>query len=115
MIKNAFIEANGSSPALFDPNNSREWNILQQHFSSGIRQSELASVAIVLSQQLQLTHLSREAKRTFVPLIQWFHNNWAKIEPVLPFIQLFDDDLNPISGEVQKLKMKRKSPKKCKQ
>ena len=46
--------------------------------------------------------------------MEWFHINWEKIQPVLPFIHLIDNDFNPISGEVQQLKLRRKPPTKIK-
>lgn len=74
---------------------------LQITFSAGITRRELLSVATVISLFVRLPPISHEAKRTFVPLIKWFSSNYYQIAPILPYIQLVDQEGNQISLKVQ--------------
>jgi hypothetical protein len=74
----------------FNFEKSVAWDALTHHFSSGVRHRELCSVALVLSHCFGFTTISRDARRSYPVLIKWFHDNWAIIEPVLPFVALRD-------------------------
>lgn len=79
--------------------NTIEYATLIQRFSSGVRLHELNSIATILSSILSgVKEPSRDEKRSFPLLIEWFHNNWELISPVLPCIQLRDENNQIIDG-----------------
>lgn len=79
--------------------NSIEYRTLIQMFSSGVRLHELNSIATILSSLLSgVKEPNRDTKRSFPLLIQWFHANWELILPVLPCIQLRDENNQVIDG-----------------
>lgn len=80
--------------------NSFEYRTLIRMFSSGVRLHELNSIATILSSLLSsVKEPSRDTKRSFPLLIQWFHDNWDLIYPVLPCIQLRDENDQVIDGK----------------
>ena len=94
----------GESPISF--RNSPEWKYIQVHFSSGITQTELLSIVEVITANFDIPPPTHQQKRRFNLLIlQWFHDNWAKISQVLPYITLYDDNFNQISA-IRELKPK---------
>lgn len=83
----------------FSFENSIEYRTLLQKFSSGVRLPELCSVAKILCTILSgLIEPSRDQKRSFPLLIEWYHNYWDLISPVLPLIQLRDEKDQVIDG-----------------
>ena len=85
----------------FDYSTCPQWLYLQAKFSTGIRFRELKSIANIIQITLQLPPLSRNQKRSFPLLIKWFCTNWDKIQPILDYISLYDDNLTQISGQSQ--------------
>ena len=86
-----------SKDSIDQPFNSQVWITLQRYFSSGIRVTELKSIAKFLQFYLNLPFISRKALRSCPLLIKWFEDNWSKIYPFLPYISLLDDNLQPIN------------------
>lgn len=83
----------------FSYKNSIEYNTLIQKFGSGARLPELCSVAQILSMMSgSIPEPSRDAKRSFQGLYEWFHYNWELILPFLPFIHLRDENDQIIDG-----------------
>lgn len=80
--------------------NSFEYRTLIQMFSSGVRLHELNSIATILSSLLSgVKEPNRDTKRSLPLLIQWFHDNWDQISPILPCIQLRDENNQVIDGK----------------
>lgn len=83
----------------FSYHNSVEYKTLIQRYSSGVRLPELCSLAKILSSILfGIIEPSREERRSFPLLIEWYHNYWSLIEPVLPYIQFRDENNQVIDG-----------------
>lgn len=80
------------------PDQSRVWTILKWHFSSGIRLKELASISIILSSIIKIQQPTRDERRSFPLLLNWFSLNWMLIEPLLPIINLRDSSDQIIDG-----------------
>lgn len=79
--------------------NSIEYKTLIQRYSSGVRLPELCSLAKILSTILSgVVEPSREEKRSFPLLIEWYHTYWDVISPMLPYIQLRDENNQVIDG-----------------
>lgn len=90
----------------FSYKNSEEYRILIQTFSSGATLKELCSIAIILTRiNPEIKEPCRDAKRNFPLLMEWYHYNWCLIYPILPFIQLRDENMNVINGERELLEM----------
>ena len=107
------IEAKSKKFSYFD---TFQWEILQQKFSTGITIKELTSIAVIISNacpNLKLTKITRETKRTFSSLIQWFIDNWDAVYPILSYITLYDDSGNEInsSAELPTLRYRPRQPK----
>lgn len=84
----------------FSYKDSNEYRILIQNFSSGVRLKELCSVAIVLCKIVSgIKEPNRDEKRNLSLLIEWYHNNWSLVYPMLPFINLRDENNEIINGE----------------
>lgn len=68
-------------------------------FSSGVRLHELNSIATIVSSLLSgVKEPNRDTKRSFPLLIQWFHDNWEQVYPMLSCIQLRDENNQVIDG-----------------
>lgn len=80
------------------PDQLRIWSILKWHFSSGIRLKELASISIILSSLIKIPQPSRDERRSFPLLLNWYSANWILIEPLLPMINLRDSKDQIING-----------------
>jgi hypothetical protein len=65
------------------------WKVMTRRFGGNIKHPELVSMAEVLSSHACIT-LDRDAKRRKSVLVKWFQENWASIEPYLPYIVLED-------------------------
>lgn len=92
--------ANKLGDDVFSYEKSDEYRILVQTFSSGATLKEYVSIATILSTLLpQVKEPSRTEKRSFVLLMKWFKENWELIFPVLPFIQLRDENKKVIDGQ----------------
>lgn len=64
-----------------------------QQFSSGVRLQELTSIAYILTSIIPLLNSpNRNEKRSYTALLTWFYNNWNMINPILPMIQLRDEN-----------------------
>ena len=106
IIDLALIESHGLGPEAkiiakelshFDYQKSYAWQQLQLHFSSGVRFSELKSIASILIMNFPyLPPLSRSAVRSAPILIKWYNDNWKLIAPILPYIKMIDSDFNVI-------------------
>lgn len=83
----------------FSYKNSIEYKTLIQRYSSGVRLPELCSLAKILSSiLLGVLEPTRDEKRSFQLLINWYHKYWDLIVPVLPFLQLRDENNQIIDG-----------------
>lgn len=81
-------------------------NVLIQQFSSGVRLQELTSVALILSSIIPLLPSpDRNEKRSYKALLGWFNRFWDLILPVLPMIQLRDENYQVINGRREILEM----------
>ena len=85
----------------FDFEQTPQYKILQQHFSTGISLPELRSLAHIIQQIYHLDPIDRETNRSVSLMIQYFIKYWALIEPLLPYIQILDDNMQPINGNRQ--------------
>jgi hypothetical protein len=79
--------------------NCEEFRVLQSKFSSGVRFTELKSIAAVLASLADLAPPDRETKRQYVLLINWFRIHWRFVAPFLPLVQLRDEFGVPITGQ----------------
>lgn len=96
----------------FSYENSVEYRVLIQTFSSGARLKELASIAIIISKIIpDIKEPSRDEKRNFPLLIGWYHDNWELVYPILPFINLRDENNEIIDGKRELMDMKSNSKK----
>jgi hypothetical protein len=73
-------------------------HFLRSQFSSGIRFNELKSIAKIAIMLTNVEPPTRAMKRHFPQMIQWFHNNWDRLAPIMPCIQLRDEHYFPIDG-----------------
>lgn len=81
-------------------------NVIVQQFSSGVRLQELTSVAIILSSIIPLLPSpDRNEKRSYNALLGWFHKYWDMISPILPLIQLRDENNMVINQRRELLEM----------
>jgi hypothetical protein len=76
----------------FDYQSSEAWRALTQHFSSGIRHKELISIAFLITEWFHVPKIPRDARRSYPMLVKWFQDNWATIQPILPLINIRDDE-----------------------
>ena len=58
---------------------------------------EIVCVAQVLSTFYNVPGPNRDAKRSFALLLEWFHKNWSTIRPLLPKVNLLDENFKPIN------------------
>lgn len=99
-IPNGFSRKRKIVKNSFSYKNSEEYRVLIQTFSSGATLKELCSIAIILTKiNPEIKEPCRDAKRNFPLLMEWYHYNWCLIYPILPFIQLRDENKNVINGE----------------
>lgn len=80
----------------FDYKSSVTWKKIQNLFSTGIRHTELISIAQVLMHISDVPKISRSCHRSFPVLIKWFDDNWDKIESYIYNISLLDENKNKI-------------------
>jgi hypothetical protein len=78
---------------------TEEFQALQAMFSSGVTLKELRSIGIVAASHTNIKPPPRTCKRTLPSMVQWFRENWSTIGPLLPFIQLRDENNIPIDGQ----------------
>jgi hypothetical protein len=78
--------------------NWEEFRFLQMKFSTGVTLRELSSIAMIVSSFAAVQPPSRDAKRRFPSLLQWFRDSWSAIAPFLPFVQLLDEKGLAIDG-----------------
>lgn len=102
------LQATGLCPTNFT--DTYQWKVLQQHFSASATRHELLSIARILSTIMPLTKLPRMATRNTPCLVSWYIENWASIEPVLPYVHLYDDSYNEINLRNQCLSLKLPKP-----
>lgn len=74
----------------FDWRHSIAWQELTAQFGARLTQSELISIAELVSAHIKLK-LDRDAKRRKTVLIKWFQEHWIVIYPILGMISLNDD------------------------
>jgi hypothetical protein len=79
-----------------EPRCSEVLGLLQVRFSTGVSLCELRSVALVLCTLANLPSPSRECKRRFELMVQWFVSNWMAIVPWISLVQLRDSEGRPI-------------------
>jgi hypothetical protein len=73
----------------FNSKDTSVWKAITQRFGNNIKQPELLSMAQVLASHANIK-LDRDAKRRKCVLVKWFEENWAAIEPYLPYVVLED-------------------------
>jgi hypothetical protein len=71
----------------FDWRASPAWGQLNCLFGPRLSQSELVSIAELVSEPLKLK-LDRDARRRKAVMIKWFEENWSYIVPLLHFVVL---------------------------
>jgi hypothetical protein len=86
-----------------------EFQALRLKFSTGVRLTELKSIAMVLSMLAHVKPPTREMNRSHSLLMQWYHDCWTEILPFLSVVQLRDSYDVPIDGqrEIVDRRMKR--------
>ena len=81
----------------FNITNSRAWKEICQRYGPSLNQTELLSLAEVISMNLSLK-VDREAKRRKEVLIKWYDENFDEIRPFLDYVILEDVDGNQFVG-----------------
>jgi hypothetical protein len=76
-----------------------EFHFLQAKFSTGVRLSELKSIAAILARITGFPGPSRDAKRSYILTVKWFKDNWKWVLPWLPLVQLKDARNMVIDGQ----------------
>jgi hypothetical protein len=76
----------------------REFRELQLKFSTGVRFTELKSIAVILSMLARVKPPTREMNRNHALLMQWYCDSWAWIFPFFSVIQLRDRYDVPVDG-----------------
>jgi hypothetical protein len=76
----------------------KELYALQLKFSTGVRFTELKSIARVLAMLAQLPPPSRATNRRWSKLMKWYGKHWDELVPFLPSVQLRDENEVPIDG-----------------
>ncbi|KAK8834168.1 hypothetical protein M9Y10_011661 [Tritrichomonas musculus] len=71
----------------FDPKNCFVWKKFCEKFGSSLSQTELISIAEVISSNIGVK-VDREAKRRKEILIKWFDENSEKIIPFIDFLRI---------------------------
>jgi hypothetical protein len=66
------------------------WRIIRVTFGSGVNLKELTSIAEIMCLLSGLRRPSRDTRRSFPALVQWYEVNWGQISPFLPIVQLRD-------------------------
>jgi hypothetical protein len=84
--------------ALNDAAPCEELRLLQVQFSTGVRISELRSIASILAFLAGIPPPTRAMNRQHAQLIQWYRAHWRKIAAFLPLVQLRDEQNVPIDG-----------------
>jgi hypothetical protein len=84
--------------ALADELHSEEFRALQARFSSGLRLGELRSLAVILSSLAGIMPPGRGTQRQYIQLVRYIRKYWARIAPVLPLVQLKDENNILIDG-----------------
>jgi hypothetical protein len=64
---------------------------LLARFSFGARLPELRSIALVVAHFAGLKTPSRDARRTYASVLQWFNENWPSVSPWVERVQLRDE------------------------
>lgn len=82
----------------FNAENSKAAQAIQLYYSTGIRQNELRSIAIIICQITKL-QLDRDIDRNAQLLLKWFEDHWDVCAPLLPQIKLLDANFQPINLE----------------
>jgi hypothetical protein len=82
----------------FDSSRSAAWQRICARFGDSLSQSELLSLAEVISSEVGLK-VDREAKRRKEVLIKWFDENYPAIEDLLDRLRLEDANGRPITGK----------------
>jgi hypothetical protein len=75
-----------------------QFRSLQRQFSTGVRVTELRSIAVVLALIAKIRPPTRAMSRQHSLLLQWYRAHWCEIAPFLPLIQLRDNQNLPIDG-----------------
>lgn len=81
----------------FTPTTSRAWREICERYGSGLNQTELLSLAEVISIHLGLK-VDRDAKRRKEVLIKWFDENFDQILPFLDHVILEDSSGKRLVG-----------------
>jgi hypothetical protein len=74
------------------------YKALQFQFSSGVRLHELVSIAQVVASLAGCTPPTKKEKRSYLLMVKWFHDRWAKIGPWIPVTNLRDEGQVPITA-----------------
>jgi hypothetical protein len=77
---------------------SGEFQALQLKFSTGVRLTELKSIAVILARLACIKPPTRGMNRSHVLLMEWYRDSWAEILPFFSAIQLCDQYGVPLDG-----------------
>jgi hypothetical protein len=70
---------------------------------------ELSSIAELASIFANVDSRSREAKRNFKVMLCWFKTHWDRLCPWLSLIELRDDEMRVIDGNLEIIETGRKN------
>lgn len=109
-LKNTYLNARKKiKESAISYENSNEYRVLIQNFSSGVTLRELCSIAIILSTYVPGVKMpNRDEKRNYPLLIEWYCNNWELVCPMLPYINILDANKEIINGERELMDMRSK-------
>jgi hypothetical protein len=87
----------------FDFEGCDAWKALKSTFRASLRHRELQSLGEVLVREFALPPLNRDTQRSMAVMIKWFQDNWSAIEPILPAVQMLDEESGPPSEATAKI------------
>lgn len=74
----------------FEYRSSMAWHTLMQLYGPDVKRSSLCEIAKFIS-RTQGLKMDRDSKRRKDVLIKWYHDNWASVFPMLPYIKIEND------------------------
>ena len=80
----------------FDANHSEALKTLNFYYGTGITHKEYVCLARIICKEMNLK-LDRLAVRDHRVLVKWFDDNWEIISVIIPYIQILDENKEPIT------------------